>query len=170
MKSKQKDTAIVVKDFINMMIPHHEEAITSSLKVMNDLGITEPKVRIFAANVVDTQSFEVSKMKNIYSLYLGGEYSTSTNKASHMMSDVTTLKGDELAKSYTKDMIKHHEKAVEEAKDFIKLIDKIRKSDSTTKDGLTITNSHPAVDDTYQIAKDIVESQEKEIALLKTWY
>jgi uncharacterized protein (DUF305 family) len=170
MKSKQKDTAIVVKDFINMMIPHHEEAITSSLKVMNDLGITEPKVRIFAANVVDTQSFEVSKMKNIYSLYLGGEYSTSTDKDSHMMSDVTTLKGNELAKSYTKDMIKHHEKAVEEAKDFIKLIDKIRKSDSTTKDGLTITNSHPAVDDTYQIAKDIVESQEKEIALLKTWY
>jgi uncharacterized protein (DUF305 family) len=179
MKKDEKDTAVIVKNFINMMIPHHQEAIDSSLKVMNDLEITEPKVRIFAANVVDMQSFEVSKMKNIYGQYLGGEYMSTMTMGvdgkntdehyKHMMSDTTNLKGDELAKTYTKDMIKHHEMAIEEAQDFIKTIDKVKKTDSNTKDGLTIINSHPAVDETYQIAKDIIESQTKEIEL-KTWY
>lgn len=180
MKKDEKDTAVIVKKFINMMIPHHEEAIDSSLKVMNDLEITEPKVRIFAANVVDMQSFEVSKMKNIYEQYLGGEYmSTMTMNADgknsdenyeHMMSDTTNLKGDELAKTYTKDMIKHHEMAIKEAKDFIKTIDKVNKTNSSSENGLTITNSHPAVDETYQIAKDIIESQTKEVEMLKAWY
>lgn len=179
MKKEEKDTSVVVKNFINMMIPHHEEAVTSSMKVMNDLEITEPKVRIFAANVVDMQSFEISKMKNIHEQYLGGEYiSTMTmdmdgkindEHYEHMMSDVTNLKGDELAKTYAKDMIKHHEMAIKEAKDFIKTIDKVNKANSSSENGLTIINSHPAVDDTYQIAKDIIESQTKEIEVLKSF-
>lgn len=180
MKKDEKDTAVIVKNFINMMIPHHEEAVESSLKVMNDLAITEPKIRIFAANVVDTQSFEISKMKNIYGLYLGSEYISAlkidtTGKSKdehyeHMMTDTTNLKGDDLAKSYTKDMIKHHEMAIKEAKDFIKTIDKVNKSNSNTENGLTVSNSHPAVDETYQIAKDIIETQTKEIAEMKTWF
>lgn len=180
MKKDEKDTAVIVKNFINMMIPHHEEAVESSLKVMNDLAITEPKIRVFAANVVDTQSFEVSKMKNIYGQYLGGEYAATVTIGAngksdnehyeHMMTDVTNLKGDELAKTYTKDMIKHHEMAIKEAQDFIKTIDKVNKSNSNTENGLTVSNSHPAVDETYQIAKDIIETQTKEIAEMKTWF
>ncbi len=180
MKKSEKDTAVVVKNFINMMIPHHEEAVNSSLKVMNDLAITEPKIRVFAANVVDTQSFEISKMKNIHGLYLGSEYVPTvtidadgkSNNAhyEHMMTDTSNLKGDDLAKIYTKDMIKHHEMAIEEAEDFIKAIDKVKKADSNTENGLTITNSHPAVDETYQIAKDIIATQTKEIEEMKTWF
>ncbi len=182
MKKDEKDTAIIVKNFINMMIPHHQEAVTSSMKVMNDLEISEPKLRIFAANVVDIQSFEISKMKNIYGQYLGVEYiptmsmdmsmdgKNTDGHYKHMMSDTTNLKGDKLAKTYTKDMIKHHEMAIKEAKDFIKAIDKAKKSSSNTENGLTITNSHPAVDETYQIAKDIIESQTKEIEMLKALY
>jgi uncharacterized protein (DUF305 family) len=182
MKKDEKDTAVMVKNFINMMIPHHEEAITSSMKVMNDLGITESKVRIFAANVVDAQTFEISKMKNIHAQYLGSGYvSTLTiplvdeakskdGHYEHMMTDVTNLKGDELAKTYTKDMIKHHEMAIKEAKDFIKTIDKINKSNSNTENGLTILNSHPAVDEAYQIAKDIILTQTEEIVEMKTWF
>lgn len=180
MKKEEKDTAVTVKNFINMMIPHHEEAVESSLKVMNDIEITEPKIRIFAANVVDTQSFEISKMKNIHAQYLGSEYvSTVTidlngkskdEHYEHMMTDTTALKGDELAKTYTKDMIKHHEMAIEEAEDFIKTIDKVNKTNSNSENGLTITNSHPAVDETYQIAKDIIATQTKEIAEMKTWF
>jgi uncharacterized protein (DUF305 family) len=158
---------------------HHEEAVTSSLKVMNDLEITEPKFRIFAANVVDTQSFEIAKMKNIYSQYLGSEYMStmimgvdgkvSDEHYDHMMTDTKDLKGDALAEIYTKDMIKHHEIAIEEAEEFIKTIDKVNKKNSTTENGLTISNSHPAVDETYQIAKDIIETQTKEVVLLKNF-
>ncbi len=165
----EKNTAVIVKDFLNKMIPHHEEAIKSSLKVMNDLDITNPKVRILSANIVDTQSFEVAQMKNIYREYLGGEYNYSSSSYHDMMTDITNIKGDELAKVYAKDMIKHHDMAIKEAKKYIKLIDKVKKSNAKTENGLTITNSHPAIDLTYDLAKKIVETQEKEILEIKGW-
>ena len=173
------DTAFIVKSFLNKMIPHHQEAVDLSLKVMNDLEITEPKIRIFAANVVDTQSFEISKMENIYREYLGGEYAPtisvdasgkSKDQYQHMMGSADGLKGDELAKSYTKDLIKHHESAVKMSKDYIKLIDKVRSYDSTKENGLIVTNSHPAIDDSYELAKQIIDTQTKEIDIMKTWF
>lgn len=178
----EKNTALVVKSFLDKMIPHHQEAVDSSLKVMNDLDITEPKVRIFAANVVDNQSFEISRMKNIYQEYLGQEYAqsltldmdnkeeTHSDDYHNMMSDMSALKGDELAKVYTKDMIKHHKAAIKMAEDYIKVIDKINKSNSTSEGGLVITNTHPSIDATYEMAKQIIGTQAKEIELLKTWY
>lgn len=176
--AKETDTAVIVRSFFDKMIPHHQEAVDSSLKVMNDLEITDPQVRIFAANVVDTQSFEISRMQNMHREYLGGEYTQTTSLDAngkgqdhyeHMMSDMSALKGDELAKSYTNDMIKHHEAAVEMAQDYMKLIDKVRSYDSSTENGLTITNSHPAVDESYELAKQIIETQTKEIEMMKGW-
>ena len=165
----EKNTATVVKNFLNKMIPHHEEAIKISSQVMNDRDITEAKVRILAANIVDNQSFEISKMKNIYSEFLGSDYALSTSTYKNMIGDLSKLKGDELAKAYIKNMIKHHKEAVSEAKEYVRLIDKIRKAGSTTKDGLTVSNSHPAIDMSYDLAKGIIDSQEKEITVLKSW-
>jgi uncharacterized protein (DUF305 family) len=177
----EKNSAVIVKSFLDMMIPHHQEAVDSSLKVMNDLDITEGQVRIFAANVVDTQSFEISKMKNIYVDYLGQPYAENITldvnaegghsmEYHNMMTDTSALKGDDLAKVYTADMIKHHESAVEMAEDYIKVIDKVNKSNSTKSEGLVITNTHPSIDATYELAKQIIDTQTKEIELLKTWY
>ena len=161
--NKDKDTSVFVRDFIEMMIPHHEEAVKTSLVVMNDLDITEPKIRILAANIVDNQSFEINQMKNIYAEYLGGEYMMSSSTQNHMMRDYTNMKGDDLAKAYIEDMIKHHEEAVKVSEKYVKLIDRVRKESSTSGDGLIITNSHPSIDMTYDMAKDIIESQAKEI-------
>ena len=167
----EKNTSLIVKSFMDKMIPHHQEAVDISLKVMNDLDITEAKVRIFAANVVDTQTFEISKMKNIYADYLGQSYDEAIPvEYDHMMHTVSDKKGDESAKEYTADMIKHHESAVEMSKDYIKLIDKINKSNSTSENGLVIMNTHPAIEDSYALAKQIIEGQTKEIAELKTWF
>lgn len=177
----EKNTAVIVKSFIDKMIPHHQEAVDSSLKVMNDLDITEPKVRIFSANVVDNQSFEISKMKNIYQEYLGQEYTQSISldadgEGDHdsdyhnMMSNTSALKGDDLAKVYTKDMIKHHKAAIKMAEDYIEIMDKVNKTNSTSEGGLTITNTHPSIEATYEIAKQIIDTQAKEIEILKTWY
>ncbi len=179
--ANETNTAVIVKSFLDKMIPHHQEAVDSSLKVMNDLDITEAKVRIFAANVVDTQSFEISKMENIYTEYLGQSYAQtitmdvdtkdgSTTEYHAMMNDMSALVGDELAKVYAKDMIKHHEGAVRMAEDYIEVIDKVNKSNSTKSEGLVITNTHPSIDATYELAKQIIDTQTKEIELLKTWY
>lgn len=168
--NKGKDTSVFVRDFISVMIPHHDEALTVSRVIMNDLSITEPKVRILAANIVDNQSFEIDQMKNIYGEYLGGEYTMSTSTEDHMMGDYTNIKGDDLGKAYVKDMIEHHEEAIKVASKYVKLIDKVKKENSTTNNGLVITNSHPAVDMTYDMAKEIIESQTKEIESMKALY
>ncbi len=168
--ANETDTAVIVKSFLNKMIPHHQEAVDSSLKVMNDLEITDPQVRIFAANVVDNQSFEISKMQSIYREYLGEEYTPTVVMNMNGSTDKTAeLKGDALAKTYTKNMITHHEDAIKMAQDYMKLIDKVRSYDSNTDNGLTITNSHPAVDESYALAQQIVETQTKEIETLKGW-
>ena len=176
--ANETDTAVIVKSFLDKMIPHHQEAVDSSLKVMNDLEITDPQVRIFAANMVDTQSFEISKMESMYREYLGSEYTqtisldakgTGEDHYQHMMSDTSGLKGDELAKSYAKDMIKHHEAAIEMAQDYMKLIEKVKSYDSTTSNGLTITNTHPAIEESYELAKQIIDAQTKEIGMMKGW-
>jgi len=170
----ETNTAVIVKSFLDKMIPHHEEAITSSLKVMNDKDVTESQVRIFAANVVDNQTFEIEKMKTIYMEYLGAEYAPTIMldagmNHENMASKTADLKGDELAKSYKDEMIAHHEGAVEMAKDYMKLIDKVRKESAKTEDGLTVSNNHPAIDLTYDLAQQIVDTQEKEIEQLKSW-
>jgi uncharacterized protein (DUF305 family) len=173
----ETNTAVIVKSFLDKMIPHHEYAITSSLKVMNDKDITESQVRIFAANVVDSQTFEIEKMKTIYMEYLGAEYAPTIMLDAagtgmdheNMTSKTADLKGDELAKAYKEEMIAHHEGAVEMAKDYIKLIDKVRKESAKTEDGLTVSNNHPAIDLTYELAQQIVDTQEKEIEQLKSW-
>ena len=168
----ETNTAVLVKSFLDKMIPHHEMAIDESLKVMNDKDITESNVRIFAANIADTQSFEIERMKTLYMEYLGSEYIPTViieAKKMDMEEMPADLKGDELAKDYTKRMIAHHEEAVTIAKDYVKLIDKVRKESEKSENGLTVSNNHPAIDLSYEIAQEIIVTQEKEIEQLKAW-
>ena len=168
--TNETNTAVIVRGFLDNMIAHHEEAVNISKVVMNDLEISDPKVRILAANVVDQQTSQIDMMKNIYRIYLYQEYDRANVNYHNMMSaDISTLKGDELAKVYKKDMIKHHKDAIDIAEDYIKLVDKIKQSTEVKQDGLVITSSHPAIDESYMIAKDIIEKQEKEIDEMKGW-
>ncbi len=167
--ANSEDTSMVVKEFLDTMIPHYEEAAKVSQPIMNDLSISEPKVRILAANIVDNQSFEMMQMINIYTEFFGGSY-TSTTTYKSMKIDTTNLKGDDLAKVYIKNMIKHHELSIKIAKKYIKKLDKIKKASSYTENGLTIINTHPSLDLTYDMAKKIIEEQNKEIELMEKIY
>ncbi len=166
--SGETDAALIAKSFIDKMIPHHEGAVASSLIVMNDLGITESKVRVLAANIVDSQTFEIAKMKSMYAEYLGSEYPASTTH--HTMSAIDGLKGDVLGRAYATAMITHHEDAIKMSKDYIKLVDKFKKDSEVKEEGLTVSNNHPALELTYELAKQIIDTQEKEIEQMKTWY
>ncbi len=74
-----------------------------------------------------------------------------------------------MAKAYTKNMIAHHEKAIDIAKDYIEIVDQINKSNTSSGDGLVITNTHPALDASYELAKQIIDTQTKEIEVMKGW-
>lgn len=162
-----KNTTIIVKTFLNKMIPQQIESAQLSNIVMRDLDITEPKYRILAANISDRDSFRVEQMKGLYMTHLGGVYGSDVYKP--IMKDMSEIKGDVLAKSYIKEMIKHHKKAIDDAKDYIKIINKVKKANSNTEDGFTITTSHPAIDDSYDLAVEIVKQYEKDIEEMKSF-
>jgi hypothetical protein len=108
-------------------------------------------------------------MKGLYVQYLGGEYNAASSAYKNIMKDLTNLKGDALAKDYVKEMIKHHNKTIGDAKDYIKKIDKIKKASSKTENGLTITTSHPAIDDSYNFAVEIVKNYQSDIDTMKAF-
>lgn len=164
-----KNTATMVKNFLDKMIPQNNESAQTSVKVMTDLDITEAKFRILAANIADRDSFRVAQMKGLYVQYLGNEYDVASSTYRNMMKDMTTLRGDALAKEYVKEMIKHHNRTIDDANDYIKLIDKIRKESSNTENGLTVTTSHPAIDDSYDFALQIIKDYQSDIDTMKSF-
>lgn len=109
------DHASLVKDeksFIEEMIPHHEEAITSSQEL---LKVAEnPEVRTLAQNIIAAQQKEVTEMKTWYKEWFGEEYQPTGNYKP-MMSSIQGKSSEASEQTYLKEMIVHHEAAVEMA-------------------------------------------------------
>jgi uncharacterized protein (DUF305 family) len=101
------------KSFIAEMIPHHEEAITSSQEL---LKVTKtPEVRSLAENIIAAQEKEVADMKAWYREWFGEEYAPTGNYKP-MMSSIEGKTAEEAEHSYLMEMIVHHEAAVVMAK------------------------------------------------------
>lgn len=165
-------TDAAVKSFLEMMIPHHKEAVEASKLVMMDRDITNPDIRIFAAKIADAQEFEIGKMEGWYSEWFGTPYDATSSTYMPMMSDLSTITGDKRAKTYLKEMIAHHEMAVRDAKETREVIEKIQSAHAVHNGDLTVVNSNERVDSTVLFTKQIEDVQAKEIeemkALLKT--
>lgn len=166
---KGQDANIVLESYLKSMIDHNNTAVISSKIIMNDLEIGEAKVRVMAANIVDTESFDMSRMQNMYTNYLGSEYQISTS-TKNIFDNLKDLKGDKLGKVYIRDLISYDKKTIDMSEDFMKKMDRVNKANSTTKDGLTITNSHPVLDESYALAKSLIEVKRKEIESLEKIY
>jgi uncharacterized protein (DUF305 family) len=101
------------KDFLNQMIPHHQEAINTSEILLKQT--TDQELKKFAQDVIAVQTSEITQMKQW--LKDGYQYEYTTNTAYvPMMGDLTALKGTELEKAYIQGMIGHHQGAIEMAK------------------------------------------------------
>lgn len=168
-KSINKDTSVIVKDYLNTMMIYNNDAVIVSIPIMNNLEIKESKVRVLAANVVDNQSFDISKMKNIYNQYLGPVPEIATS-SENIFTDLKDIKGEELGEEYVKDVIEHYKKSIKISEKFIKQIDQYKKYNSVKQGGLVITSSHPAIDESYDFAKNIIEAYKKELDSLKEIY
>lgn len=131
--------------FAEMMIPHHEQAIEMSEIAF--LNTTNPQVLQLAQEIKDAQSPEIELMKS----WTGVKTSTH---AGHMMegmlsegelSDLRVAKDKEFDRLFLEGMIKHHEGAIEMAKDV---------ADSKSKDVADLSAS-------------IISAQELEISAMK---
>lgn len=97
--------------FIAEMIPHHQEAVDSSLLMLESQNT---QVKSLAESIITAQEQEVSMMQEwMRQWYADSNY---TSMYQNMMPDLTSLEGDDKDEAYLKGMIDHHEGAIMMAK------------------------------------------------------
>ncbi|MBY0310426.1 DUF305 domain-containing protein [Patescibacteria group bacterium] len=98
------------REFIDHMIPHHEEAVTTAKEVLAR-GATTPEVRSLVEAIITTQEKEIADMKSWYQEWYGEAYANK-NTYTPMMRDLTKLSGAELDSVFLEDMVMHHMGAI----------------------------------------------------------
>ena len=131
-------------DFLVEMIPHHQEAVDSSRKIM---AITQrPQLESLAFEIIEAQEKEIQKMQEWLSLLYPDKHVHIRYQP--MMRDTEGLSVEEAEKAFLEDMILHHEMAVMMAEQVLE------------KD----LARHPEL---KEMAVSIIESQRDEIELMK---
>lgn len=133
------------RDFILGMVPHHEEAVTTSNDILKIAQDTE--IRDFAKGVVTVQESEITEMKSWYTSWYGEDFKDD-GRYKPMMRSIAGLSAEEAQARYVEDMIGHHEHAVLMAKELSSFAEKA---------------------ELKSLAADIIRAQEQEITFLKTW-
>jgi uncharacterized protein (DUF305 family) len=106
------------KQFIQEMIPHHEEAITSSQEL---LKLTkDPKMIAFLNGVITLQQSEIDQMKQWHLDWFATEYE-STGTYAPMMTPLSGKSIKEAQTTYAADMIQHHLAAIKMANQLLEL-------------------------------------------------
>ena len=98
------------KEFIESMIPHHQEAIDTAQEVL-ERGGEIPEIRTLAQNIIAAQEREIASMKSWYEEWFGSEYQ-DTGTYVPMMRELAPYSGEELDIVFSRDMIMHHMGAI----------------------------------------------------------
>jgi uncharacterized protein (DUF305 family) len=133
------------KDFLREMIPHHQEAVDTSILLF--VSTDDSDLKTLAESIYKTQTAEILEMRLLYAgwynlMPMGAQYQL-------MMRDLNTVAGRERDIRYVQDMIMHHKGALEMA-------EKV----------LTFKNLH---DETVLYAKEIIKTQQTEIEFMERW-
>ena len=107
------------RDFLEHMIPHHQEAVETAQVVLEKGGTLRP-LRDLAESIKVNQNAEIDDMKSWYSSWYDVSYE-DTGDYLPMMRDLSELSGSELDKVFLEDMIGHHEAAVVISKKVLEL-------------------------------------------------
>jgi uncharacterized protein (DUF305 family) len=98
------------REFIEGMIPHHQEAVDTAKEVIERGGST-PEIKQLVEDIVVAQEAEITEMKQWY-LDWYGEPSTDNGEYMPMMRELENLSGSELDQVFLEDMIGHHMGAI----------------------------------------------------------
>jgi uncharacterized protein (DUF305 family) len=135
------------EEFINGMIPHHQEAVDTSALILKNTK--NPELAKFTQAVVTGQSAEIVQMKQWHQAWFNKAYVTDGSYMA-MMGDLNQYKTASATAdtAYIKGMIAHHQGAVEMAK----------QAQGFTKRAEIKT-----------MAQAIIDTQTKEITMLQSW-
>ena len=98
------------KDFLEGMIPHHQEAVDTAKEVIERGGST-PEIKALVEGIVVAQEKEIADMKTWYGAWYGAPY-VDNGKYEPMMRELENLSGAALDKAFLEDMIMHHMGAI----------------------------------------------------------
>jgi uncharacterized protein (DUF305 family) len=141
-------SAMMVKserEFLEGMIPHHQEAVDTAKEVSARGGST-PEIKKLAEDIVVAQEKEIAMMKGWYQSWYGKAYIADPEAYEPMMRDLSKLSGAALDKVFLEDMVMHHMGAVMMAQSVQPYIEHKEMTDLT---------------------KAIVETQTEEIQLMR---
>ncbi len=106
MGSMMNMTVSSEREFIEEMIPHHQEAVDTAKEVIARGGTTS-EVKRLVENIVIAQEREIAEMKQWYEDWYGEAYADNGNYEP-MMRDLSQLSNTELDRTFLEDMIMHH--------------------------------------------------------------
>lgn len=98
------------RQFIEHMVPHHEEAIATAREVLEHGGTSQGMVDL-ANNIITSQTAEVALMKESYAEWFDESYQ-DTGEYEPMMRDLTPYDGVTLDRIFLHDMTMHHMGAI----------------------------------------------------------
>lgn len=98
------------REFIEGMIPHHQEAVDTAKEVI-ERGGTTPEIKQLVEDIVVAQEAEIAEMKQWYQDWYGEPY-TDNGEYMPMMRELENLSGAELDRVFLEDMIGHHMGAI----------------------------------------------------------
>ena len=98
------------REFIEEMIPHHQEAVDTAKEVI-ERGGTTPEIKRLVENIVVAQELEIADMKSWYQAWYGTPYQPSSNYTP-MMRELDNLSGSTIDRVFLEDMIGHHMGAI----------------------------------------------------------
>ena len=107
-------------EFIVEMIPHHQEAVDSSIQLL-ELGTNNQELEQLLNEIIETQNQEISMMQN----WLQNWYFQENHEASYqeMMPDLSQLPENQRDEAYIIGMIMHHEMAIIMAQSVLEIED-----------------------------------------------
>jgi hypothetical protein len=150
----------IVKGYIETMIPRNIEVVDASKKIMSDLDITIPEIRLLAARIADTHEFETGQMSSWYTEWFNVSVPMFVNKPNITPIEET---GDAVARVYLQDLITHLEFDIAEAKKARTFIEAIQTKNSSSDGQLVITNSHTGIDTTIMFTQIVEEKRQASI-------
>lgn len=110
------------RDFLEGMIPHHQEAVDTAKEVIERGGST-PEIKALAEAIVVAQEKEIAEMKVWYQAWYGVAYEPKEGDYTPMMRELANLSGAELDKRFLEDMIMHHMGAIMMARSVLPFIE-----------------------------------------------
>ncbi len=99
------------REFLDGMIPHHQEAVDTAKEVIERGGST-PEIKKLAQDIVVAQEKEIGMMKEWYQRWYGEVYVTNAKVYKPMMRELSSLSGASLDTIFLEDMVMHHMGAI----------------------------------------------------------